>query len=97
MNDDLTRGGVIVTGILLVLGALAAFLVKVVPLLKNGKKDQGDDSAGARSTAWWQMEFKDMEDRIAERNERFIEMRLVPIMNDIKAALQVLIRWKGGD
>lgn len=75
----------------------------VSSLLKRGEKQKAssdEESAGAKNVEFWQREYDKSAEKIINEitvHAAKIEDRLMKRLDDVYAALQTLIRWKGGD
>jgi hypothetical protein len=78
-------------GIAAIAFGLMRLLEKVITGLMDKKPQNGNGgSSGSKSAEFWKLEIRGIV-------EKAIDERVVPVMNQIRESLSILIRWKGGD
>lgn len=97
--ENLTDLGVGAAVVLLILDRVFSFIKSQ----RNGhsdKKREDEDTAGAKNVEFWQREYDKFAEKIISEitvHTSKIEDRIMKRLDDVYAALQTLIRWKGGD
>lgn len=92
---EIGLGGALVIALGIIKDVVAKLFIK-----RNGSSHDHGDTAGSQSKDYWKVELKGMEERICTHQEKLtiaMESRLMRRLDDLYAAMQTLIRWKGGD